>query len=146
MPKAVTRNWESIINAFLFKVQSCPDLLIANYFSSSSAAPVPTPIAGNCEITFRGKPVLKAGGSSKTFSAVFRDAAGEVITGIEAVWDLELPPSITGKVTVKEQSGASIKLFADGGIGEKFILTLSASDATYGNFEAEIEITVGVLY
>ena len=122
-----------------------PDLMIADYIEPSS--PI-EPIFGDCEIIYSGVPVVKVGGSTKYFSAVFRDREG-VEVDVVPIWDAVIPLEFEGLITyfVASDDRAGINVVADENlIGKTFILRLSADDAEYGLFEYELEIEIGGLY
>lgn len=93
----------------------------------SVIAPV---VAYTASITFTSPAVVKAGGSAKTFTAVFKDQAGAVVT-LTPVWSFTFPSTITNQITIYAQADNYIKLkCADDTnmIGKSFQLNLSDSN------------------
>lgn len=118
------------------------ELMIANYKDPSTAIIQPT--GGNCLITYVGEPIIKSGGSAKTFRAVFKDSTGTEIP-LSPIWELKLPSKILGKVTITESVDNFIRLAASDDkniIGSNFILRLTADG---GQYEYELTISIGGL-
>ncbi len=66
----------------------------------------------NCEIKYDGKdPHIKAGGSYKTYTAVFYDADGNVMTGVTPNWDITFMPD-TEKYYEYECVGDTLRIKA----------------------------------
>lgn len=113
-------------------------LMIADYFEPSTP---PSPV-GNCEIVYRGQPVIRIGGSTKTFTAVFKDDDGNALD-IQPVWSID--NTFDGKITTKIiDNSIKIKAVDDSSlIGETIVLILSDSDNRYN---AEIKINIEGLW
>jgi len=118
------------------------DLMIANYISPPS---LPQQI-GSCRIVFSGNPLIRVGGSIKTFAVVFYDYDGNEISTITPTWNLILPPELNSTQIVSNISGQSIDIQALAGSGNRFVLQMNAEDYNHGFFEAAVEIEVGDLF
>lgn len=81
-----------------------PDLLIADYVTDTPSQPNTPSQAGSCEITYKTTPEIKYGGSGKTFTAVFKDTNGVVLTANIPVWTLDVPTECIGKIIIDSQS------------------------------------------
>ncbi|CAB1252215.1 protein of unknown function [Ruminococcaceae bacterium BL-6] len=73
------------------------DLLIADYVS---VLPTP-PVSDLCEITYSGFPEIKVG-TSKTFTAVFKDESGNVLTDVMPIWNVIVPNGYESYVSFSE--------------------------------------------
>lgn len=124
-----------------------PDLLIADYIAPNDIDPAPSPTDCKCEIAYSGNPEIKAGGSTKTFTAVFYNETGNEISDIEAVWSIS--DSYGGSVQIKEQFGdfnekVKIQVANGNGLaGKGFELVLN--DAL-GLYESRLNVRMVGLY
>ena len=80
------------------------DLLIADYIATDPTQPNIPSQSGSCKITFKGNPEIKYGSNSKTFTAVFLDTSGNVLTANIPVWTLDLPSDCIGKISISTQT------------------------------------------
>lgn len=124
-----------------------PDLMLADYVEPKTPTP---PSIGLCKILYSGEPVVKAGGSPKTFTAAFYDSNNDTISSITPTWELILPTELheTDKVGILSQSGNEIRIGANGdsNIGSVFTLKMSVNDLLFGDFECEINVTIDELW
>ena len=123
------------------------DLMIANYRDPSQTPAAPEIVEGSCTIKFNNVPVLRAGGTAKPFYAVLFDAHGNSVE-LESpvVWELVLPPELSqDQVMVSFKEGNEIRLIAtrQALIGSSFVLRMSGNHAVYGNFKAELTVSIG---
>jgi hypothetical protein len=123
------------------------ELMIANYADTPFP---PAPSTGFCEIIYEGNPIVKAGGSPKLFTAVFRDINGDEITTVIPAWELILSPESSANQTdiLCQSSDFNILITADSNavIGSTFILKVIADDPVHGHFETQLNITIGGLF
>lgn len=112
------------------------DLRLCDYYKTDiTPTEVVTPTDGYSKITYTGSSkALQAGGSSKTYSAVFYDAKGNILSGITPVWDY----SSFGSNFIVTASGDSVKIKAlthtQGSIG-----TLKITNEGYAS-ELSVEV------
>ena len=102
------------------------DLLIADYISPVSPAP---PVSDLCEITYSGSSEIKVG-TSKTFTAVFKDESGNVLTDVTPIWNVIAPSDYESYVSFNED-GMSLTVTIDSNldlIGQVITIKLSSVD------------------
>jgi hypothetical protein len=148
---AVTNRYESRNEGFLrivlIESRLFPDdnwdLMVANY-KDPNVSPAPV---GSCKIVYTGDAILKSGSSARTYAAMFYDSEGAQIA-LTPDWSLVLPPEIAEEQITREVNGQSITLKALSGTraGSTVTLKMTAEDATYGNFEAEVDIEIQSVY
>ena len=123
------------------------ELMIANYADPSKMPPVSRPVEGSCRIDFRGLPMVRVGGTPKSFYALLFDAAGNSVDILDypVVWELLLPPELEGKITVLFKQGNEVRVVAsrDAPVDSSFVLRMSGQHGVYGRFKAELEVSVG---
>lgn len=122
------------------------ELMIANYRDPSMAPSTPNVVEGSCTIKFNNVPVVRAGGTPKPFYAVLLDGNGNSIDFTSPVnWELILPPELQNQIVISYKEGNEIRLQASrqAPICSVFLLRMSGSHTTYGNFKAELEINIG---
>ena len=125
------------------------ELMVADYIDPAAveAPNVPDALVGSCTLGFSGSPLIRAGGSPKSFHAVFFDSNDNPLELTSPViWELMLPEDLVlNKIDILFKEGSEIRLRAtpSAPVGGSFILRMTASDAVYGNFGAELEINVG---
>ena len=118
------------------------ELMIANYKDSPESD---IQRIGLCEIIYKGEPVIKSGGSPKTFAAVFYDSNGDEITTVIPSWELIFPPEVQNSNQIRVLSQTDNEITMEAGKwtkGIKFLLKVSADDSVFGYFENSIEIEV----
>lgn len=102
------------------------DLLIADYISPVSPAP---PVSDLCEITYSGSSEIKVG-TSKIFTAVFKDESGNVLTNVVPIWNVIAPIGYESYVSFNED-GMSLTVTIDSNldlIGQVITIKLSSVD------------------
>ena len=122
------------------------ELLVANYRNPSDLPATPDVLEGSCTIKFNNTPVVRAGGSPKPFYGILFNANGDSIAPTSPfTWDLILPPELQNQIILSFQYENEVRVQASPTtpIGSTFILSMNGHDATYGNFSATLEITVG---
>jgi len=100
----------------------------------------PTPTTNYVEITYSGLAQIKSGGSTRSFTATFKDSLGNILVGIVSVWDLIVPIGFESYIDT-EIVGNTIKIKVldnDEIIGKA--LTLNASDGVTINTQLEIGV------
>ena len=118
------------------------ELMIANY-KDSPASDIQS--VGLCKVTYKGEPIIKSGGSPKTFTAVFFNNGNEEISTVIPTWELVFPPEAQNQnlINILSQNGNEITIGAGNGTkGIKFLLKVSADDSIFGYFENSIEVEV----
>lgn len=131
----------SLIKDIEIKNSDNVELGICDYFEPSPIPP--TPITDYAEITYSGSALIKAGGSTKSFTATFKDVDGNVLPDVIGTWTLEIPAEFEDYIT-NEIVGNLIKIRAvdvNGIIG----ITIGLKVA-YEDIEKEIQLKVGSLY
>ena len=99
--------------------------MIADYYNTISTSPPEIPIHLGydvCKITYSGSPVLKIGGISKTFKALFYDSDG-VSKYDAAQWEIYENSDGTGilsYISIVSQTDSEIKLKCADNINTKF--------------------------
>lgn len=110
------------------------ELRICDYFS-----PIPTTPTGTVEITYSGSAEIRAGGSAKTFTAIFKDESGELLDDIVAEWQAEPLLAFTDNISIIID-GNSIKIKADD--VEAIVGTAVVLRILNEGFESELNILV----
>ena len=77
-----------------------PDLMIANYFEVEDNKTVDkdTSDGYRCEITYKGSPNVRCGGSFKKFTATFYDSNDNQVEGFSPTWSITSLPEFEDKI------------------------------------------------
>ena len=108
-----------------------------------TASTNPTPvIIGTSEITYSGNPEIKNGARAKTFTAVFYDNDGNVVTGVKAKWSIVAysTSNVLSDIVVNPYSDTKVKISInnDSLIGETFTLRLEDENGQYAYTDLQI--------
>lgn len=109
-----------------------PDLGLCNYF-----VPTPPQPSTTCEITYAKSPTIYIGGNAKTFTAVFKDSDGNILTDISAIWSTDISVADQTKILFmdKENNTCTLKAVNDNSlIGKVVRLSVKNSDNTLSSF------------
>ena len=114
-----------------------PDLGLCNYF-----VPTPPQPSTICEITYAKSPIIYIGGNAKTFTAVFKDSEGNILTDISAIWSTNISVADQTKIlfTDKGNNTCTLKAINDNSlIGKVVRLSVKNSDDSLSSF---VDITL----
>lgn len=105
----------------------------------------PTPvIIGTSEITYSGLAEIKSGARAKSFTAVFYDNDGNVVTGVKAKWTIVAysTSNVLSDLVVNPYSDTKVKISVnnDSLIGESFTLRLEDENGQYTYTDLKIDI------
>ena len=101
------------------------DLLIADYISDTPVVPSET---GSVTITSPDNAFTVDFGSSKTFTAIYKDSSGQALSGITSVWSYILPDGYQDKIHITvNDNNISIKTDSDFNLIDK-VITISVHD------------------
>jgi hypothetical protein len=123
------------------------DLMIADYVEP----PEILPSVGFCRIEPIDLNTINQN-TMESFTARFFDSGGNELSssdGIVPVWELDLPSNLQGQITVTyDNDGFTINVRATryAVIGSSFMLRVTVDDAVYGEFMAEVVITIRPFY
>ena len=100
-----------------------PDLGLCNYFE-----PVIQP-STTCEITYLNSPTIYVGGNAKTFTTIFKDSEGNILTDISAIWSTDISVADQTKIlfTDKGNNTCTLKAINDMSLIGK-VVRLSVTD------------------
>ena len=100
-----------------------PDLGLCNYFE-----PVIQP-STTCEITYANSPTIYVGGNAKTFTTIFKDSEGNILTDISAIWSTDISVADQTKIlfTDKGNNTCTLKAINDMSLIGK-VVRLSVTD------------------
>ncbi len=112
---------------------------VCNYFEPN-IEPKPSEDEGYVEIVYSGKAEVKAGGSFKTFQAVFYDSERNVLDGIVAEWQIVKPIGYENSVVVEvNRNTLKIKaLDVNGIINKKILVRLMDNEKILKELEVNI--------
>lgn len=109
-----------------------PDLGLCNYF-----VPTPPQPSTTCEITYLNSPTVYIGGNAKTFTAVFKDDEGNILTNISAIWSTDISIADQTKILFTDEGNntCTLKAVKDNSlIGKVVRLSVKNSDNTLSSF------------
>ena len=109
-----------------------PDLGLCNYFE-----PTPPQPSTTCEITYLNSPTVYIGGNAKTFTSIFKDMVGNILTDISAIWSTNISIADQTKIlfTDKGNNTCTLKAVNDLSlIGRVVRLSVKNSDNTLSSF------------
>ena len=100
-----------------------PDLGLCNYFE-----PVIQP-STTCEITYANSPTIYVGGNAKTFTVIFKDSDGNILTDVSAIWSTDISIADQTKIlfTDKGNNTCTLKAINDMSLIGK-VVRLSVTD------------------
>ena len=100
-----------------------PDLGLCNYFE-----PVIQP-STTCEITYANSPTIYVGGNAKTFTVIFKDSDGNILTDVSAIWSTDISIADQTKIlfTDKGNNTCTLKAVNDMSLIGK-VVRLSVTD------------------
>ena len=101
-----------------------PDLGLCNYFVLTPPQPSTT-----CEITYLNSPTIYVGGNAKTFTTIFKDSEGNILTDISAIWSTDISVADQTKIlfTDKGNNTCTLKAINDMSLIGK-VVRLSVTD------------------
>lgn len=108
-----------------------PDLGICDYFEPN-VQPSTT-----CEITYLNSPIVYIGGKEKTFKAVFKDAEGNILTDVSAIWSTDITDADQSKILFEDKGNNTCTLKAVNDlslIGKNIRLSLTTLDNQYETY------------
>ena len=130
-----------------------PDLLIANYISSSTPTPPPTPTSsGSCTITMNNGTAyttvqnIRIGGTGNYFNALFKDTNGNVLANLTPTWTLTDLNGITNSdITVSDVDGYPLRIkvkvtYNATLIGSSFKIHLIDSGNTLSGYDVNCKV------
>ena len=97
---------------------------MCNYF-----VPTPPQPSTTCEITYLNSPTIYVGGTAKTFTTIFKDSDGNILTGISAIWSTDISVADQTKIlfTDKGNNTCTLKAINDMSLIGK-VVRLSVTD------------------
>jgi len=113
-----------------------PDLHICDYFE-----PMVQP-STTCEINYSYSPIIYVGGGAKTFTAIFKDDKGNILTEITPVWTTDILDDDKTKILFKDNKDGTCSLQAVNDldlIGKTVRLTLTDDSNVYSTY-LDVEI------
>ena len=101
-----------------------PDLGLCNYF-----VPTPPQPSTTCEITYLNSPTIYVGGNTKTFTSIFKDNDGNILTDVSAIWSTDISIADQTKIlfTDKGNNTCTLKAINDMSLIGK-VVRLSVTD------------------
>ena len=117
------------------------DLLIADYISDTPVVPSET---GSVTITSPDNAFTVNFGDSKTFTAIYKDSSGQVLSGIISMWSYTLPTGFKTKVQVTtDGDNITIKTDSDFNLIDKVITISVHDDGNTCNATQDIKVVSG---
>lgn len=115
------------------------ELFIADYYNYSTP-----PSTGTAEIIYSGSPIVRIG-LSKTFTAIFKDSEGNILTNVTPVWTLDLTEYQENRIEYTTTNNAITITAANDNnlIDTKFKVIL---DDSGGLYHGELEVKVGGIF
>ena len=113
-----------------------PDLGLCDYFE-----PTVQP-STTCEITYLNSPTIYVGGNAKTFTTIFKDIEGNILTDILAIWSTDISVADQTKILFVDKGNNTCTLKAGNDlslIGKVVRLSVKNSDNTLSSF---VDITL----
>jgi len=117
------------------------DLLIADYISDTPVVPSET---GSVTITSPDNAFTVDFGSSKTFTAIYKDSSGQALSGITSVWSYILPDGYQDKIHITvNDNNISIKTDSDFNLIDKVIRISVHDDGNTYSATQDIKVVSG---
>lgn len=140
--------YPGLVELYINEVERSTDdnitLMIADYYSRAATTPVEPTDDGSCEITFNGEPIIEVGKAYKTFTAVFKDADGDVVE-TTPVWDIVLTDMtlVSKVITTSDDDYIKIKVTDRTMIGTPIRLELTNEDESLSTYVMLEVVSIG---